>query len=110
MDNFNEFFSRYINNTVVVIAAAKYVEDNCADIPTLSPICYLQIVAVLLTPFVIVKAKYAVRQVVFAFYFYTIIKSDRSSLSFCVIQKLLYVVSKRVYCGVGKATVVSKYV
>ena len=39
MDYFNELFSCYINNTVVVIAAAKHVEDDMADVPALTPIC-----------------------------------------------------------------------
>ena len=73
MDYFYEFFSCYINNTVVVITAAKYIKDNVANIPALTPVCYFQVVAALLAPLVVVKAKYAVGQVVFAFYFYTII-------------------------------------
>jgi hypothetical protein len=37
-DDFYEFFSCYINNTIIVVTAAEYIEDNCANIPTLSPI------------------------------------------------------------------------
>lgn len=89
MDNFYKFFSRYINHTVIVITAAQHIKDDVANVPTLAPICDFQVIAVLLTPFVIVKAKYAVGQVGFAFYFYTIIKSDKSSLLFNIIKNLL---------------------
>ena len=80
MDYFYEFFSCYINNTVVVIAAAEYIKDNVSNIPALTPICNFQVVAMLLAPLVIIKAEDTVGQVVFAAYFYTIIKSDKSSL------------------------------
>jgi hypothetical protein len=60
VDDFNEFFPCYINNTVIVIATAKYVEDDVAYIPTLTPICDFQVIAVFLTPLVIIKAEYTI--------------------------------------------------
>ena len=80
MDDLYKLFSCYINNTVIVIAAAEYIKDDVANIPALTPVCYFQVITVLLTPLVIIKAEYAVGQVFLAFYFYTIIKSDKSSL------------------------------
>ena len=79
MDDFYEFFSCYINNTVVVIAAAKYIKDDMANIPALTPVCHFQVVAALLAPFIIIKTEYAVGQIVFTAYLNSIVKSDRSS-------------------------------
>ena len=73
MDYFYEFFSRYINNTVIVITATEYIKDDMANIPALTPVRYFQVVAALLAPVVIVKAEYAVGQVIFAAYFNSII-------------------------------------
>ena len=92
MDYFYEFFSCYINNTVIVITATEHIKNNCTDIPALTPVCNLQVVVVLLTPLVVVKAKYTVGQVVFTAYLESVIKSDRSSLLFfyCFTQNHLY--------------------
>ena len=73
MDDFYEFVSRYINNTVIVITATEHIKNNCTDIPALTPVCNLQVVVVLLTPLVIVKAEHAVGQVALAFYFNSIV-------------------------------------
>lgn len=57
MDYFYELFSCYVNNTVIIISATKYIKDDCADIPTLTPVCNFQVVTALLAPLVIVEAK-----------------------------------------------------
>ena len=60
MNYFHEFFSGYINNTIIVITAAEHIKNDVANIPALAPVCDFQVVAVLLTPLVIIKAKHAV--------------------------------------------------
>ena len=79
MDYFYELIACYIDDTVIVVTAAEHIKDDAANIPALAPVCDFQVVAISLAPLVI-KAKHAVGQVVLASYFYTIIKSDKSSL------------------------------
>lgn len=60
MDYFRELFSCYIIHAVI-FPIINYAKDDVTNIPTLTPICDFQVVALLFTPFVIVKAKYTVR-------------------------------------------------
>lgn len=55
-NDFNEFFSCYVDDTVIVISTAEYIEDDMADIPTLTPVCYFEAITTSLTP-IFVKAE-----------------------------------------------------
>ena len=57
MDDFYELFSRYIKHAIIVTSIGKYIKDDVTNIPALTPICNFQIIALLPTPLIVVKAK-----------------------------------------------------